>query len=76
MHAVLAQIDAWERRRVLEGWGAIRRAWMSAGPPTGQTLQVGMVAGTYQGLSDQGALLLQTGGRLTAFATGTVLLGA
>lgn len=75
MHAVLAQIDAWERRRVLDGWSAIRRAWMSAGPPSGQTLQVGTVAGTYQGLSDEGALLLQTGGRLTAFATGTVLLG-
>lgn len=74
---ILAQLSEWDRIRLLDGFAPIRRAWIAAGPALGQRLQVGTVAGTYAGLDDHGALLLQTGGRVHAFATGDVsLVGA
>ena len=71
--ALLAQIDAWDGLRLREGWSAIRQAWVAAGPALGTHMQAGAIAGTYQGLSDTGALLLQTGGRVHAITTGDVL---
>ncbi len=72
--AVLTQFKEWDRVRLLDGFSAIRRAWMDRGPALGTPIQVGTVAGTFAGLDDHGALLLQTGGRVHAFATGDVLL--
>ncbi len=74
--AVLGELDRWSRVRLLDGFAPIRRAWMDRGPALGQPMQVGTVAGLYDGLDDRGALLLRTGGRVHAFSTGDVLMAA
>ena len=71
--ALLTQIDIWDSLRQRDGWSAIRQAWVAAGPALGTHMQAGVIAGTYQGLGDSGALLLQTGGRVHAVTTGDVL---
>ena len=71
---VLAQLTRWNGLRLLDGFAPIRRAWTAAGPLPGQLMQVGTMAGTYAGLDEHGALLLQTGGRVHAFATGDVFM--
>lgn len=77
-NAVLSQVDRWRRVRLLEGWGAIRAAWLSRAHPVGTPLRVRTAsldtAGAFDGLASDGALLLRTGGRVVAFATGDVLL--
>ena len=78
-NGVLGQIDRWRRVRLLEGWSAIRAAWLNRAHPVGTPLHVRTggfdTAGAFDGLGDDGALLLRTGGRVVAFATGDVLLG-
>ena len=74
--AILGQLDEWNRVRLIDGFGPIRRAWMDRGPAHGQPMQVGTVAGTYDGLDDRGALLLHTGSRVDAFSTGDVVMAA
>ena len=73
-HAVLAQIDVWRQRVLLEGFAAVRAAWLSHGPAQGAHVTLRhdgrTVGGAFSGLSDEGALLLATGGRITAFAAG------
>lgn len=73
----LARLDAWDRRRLLDGFQPIRQAWLARGPELGTHLHIRTggreVAGAFQGLSDTGALLLQTGGRVHAFSTGELL---
>ena len=74
--AILEQFTLWNGVRLLNGFAPIRRAWLDRGPSLGQHMQVGTVAGTYAGLDDHGALLLQTGGRVHAFATGDVSMAS
>jgi BirA family biotin operon repressor/biotin-[acetyl-CoA-carboxylase] ligase len=76
--AVLARVDHWRRIRLLEGFAPVRAAWLSHAQPPGTPLTLklrdGDVGGTFAGLGDDGSLLLQSGGRVHAFATGEVLL--
>ncbi len=75
---VLERIDAWRRVRLLEGFGPVRAAWLSRAHSIGETisLRVGgeRVGGQFAGLGEDGSLMLQSGGRVRAFATGEVLL--
>ncbi|MBC7799831.1 MAG: biotin--[acetyl-CoA-carboxylase] ligase [Gemmatimonadaceae bacterium] len=75
--ALLARLDDWDRIRLLDGFAPIRRAWLDRGPAPGTHLQLRLgaqiVGGAFDGLDDQGALLLQSGGRVRAFPTGEIL---
>jgi BirA family biotin operon repressor/biotin-[acetyl-CoA-carboxylase] ligase len=77
--AVLEELDHWRRVRAVEGSGAIRAAWLARAHAPGTKLRVraggAEVGGAFDGLADDGALLLRAGGRVRAFATGDVLLG-
>ena len=78
-HRLLRRIDHWDRLRALDGFGALRAAWLARGPAIGAAMQVRAgpipVAGTFAGLADTGALLLQSAGRVHAFPTGEILQG-
>ncbi len=73
---VLCALTAWRRTRLTEGFAAIRTAWLARGPRHGTTLAVSAagrtLAGLYDGLADDGALLLRTGGRVHAIHAGEV----
>ncbi len=76
--AFLGRLDVWDHERLTSGFAAVRRAWLAWGPPLGEWLRVirpgQETAGAFAGLSDEGALLLQTGGQVHAFNTGEILL--
>ena len=76
---LLAWLDHWDRIRLLDGFAPVRRAWLDRGPAPGSPLRVRCggadLGGTFAGLGDDGALLLQSGGRVHALPTGEVLLG-
>lgn len=61
------------------GFGASRQAWTARATPVGTELTVnagvGLVSGTFQGLDDDGALLLQTSSGRQRFSFGDVTLG-
>jgi len=77
--ALLARLDHWDRVRLLDGFAQVRRAWLDRGPAPGSPLRMRWgdtdLGGTFAGLGDDGALLLQSGGRVHALPTGEVLLG-
>jgi BirA family biotin operon repressor/biotin-[acetyl-CoA-carboxylase] ligase len=77
---LLARLAHWRSVRALEGFGPVRAAWLSRAQPVGTPLQLRyggrLVGGTFAGLADDGSLLLGTGGRVEAFATGEILLQA
>jgi BirA family biotin operon repressor/biotin-[acetyl-CoA-carboxylase] ligase len=72
--ALLERLDAWRRVRLLEGFAPVRAAWLRRAAPAGtaMSLQTGgeAVGGIFAGLSDEGHLLLESGGRVRAFASG------
>lgn len=74
---LLAQLDHWGRVRLLEGFAPVRRAWLARAHPRGAWLRVRggghNAAGAFEGIAEDGSLLLATGGRVHAFSTGTVL---
>ncbi|HYZ62405.1 MAG TPA: biotin--[acetyl-CoA-carboxylase] ligase, partial [Acetobacteraceae bacterium] len=74
--AVLARLDHWTAAPAAE----IRRAWLERGPPLGAPLRLNregeVIEGAFAGLSETGALNLQSRGTLRAFSTGDVLQGA
>jgi len=74
---LLERLAHWQRIRLLEGFAPIREAWMARGPTKGAliTLRQGdnPVSGRYEGLAEDGGLLLATAGRLHAFHAGEVL---
>ena len=76
--AVLDHLDHWRRIRLVDGWAPIRTAWLARAHPAGTPLRVRTggfdVGGAFDGLAEDGALLLRAGGRVRAFATGDVLL--
>jgi BirA family biotin operon repressor/biotin-[acetyl-CoA-carboxylase] ligase len=59
-------------------FAAIRKAWMDRSGPVGEAISVntvdGPVSGTYQGLSETGALLADVGGSVREITHGEVLL--
>lgn len=74
--SLLAALDRWLLRARLEGFAPIRAAWMAAGPPMGEWLSIrqgaARLAGRYEGLAEDGGLLLATGGRIHALHAGEV----
>jgi len=75
--SLLARLDHWDRVRLLDGFAPVRRAWLDRGPAPGSTMRVRWgstdLGGTFAGLGENGALLLQSGGRVRALPTGEVL---
>lgn len=76
---VLARLTAWRKTRHLEGFAPIRAAWLARAQDIGApiSLRIGTEqrGGQFEGLADDGSLLLRTGGRVHAFTTGEVMLG-
>ena len=74
---LLRRIAHWQRQRLTEGFAVIRVAWMQHGPQHGTLLTVrqgdNSVAGRYEGLAEDGGLLLATAGRLHVFHAGEVM---
>jgi BirA family biotin operon repressor/biotin-[acetyl-CoA-carboxylase] ligase len=68
-----------ERWEAGDNFEVIRRAWSDRAGPIGEPITIntarGLVSGTYQGLSDQGALRAEIGGKLCEFSHGDVALG-
>jgi len=68
---------AWDDGR---NFAAIRQAWMARAGAIGEAITIntgsGPVSGTYQGLSDSGALIAEVGGRRDFITFGDVLLAA
>ena len=73
---LLGALAHWRRIRLVEGFAAIRAAWVAAGPERGAHLSVrqgaSRIAGRYEGLSEDGGLLLATGGRVHALVVGEI----
>ncbi len=78
--ALLERLAHWRSVRALDGFGPVRAAWLARAQPVGTKVQLSyngrLVGGTFAGLADDGSLLLATGGRVEAFATGEILLQA
>jgi BirA family transcriptional regulator, biotin operon repressor / biotin---[acetyl-CoA-carboxylase] ligase len=74
---LLARLAHWQKRRLTEGFAPIRAAWMERGPERGTVLTLRQgdnpVSGRYEGLAEDGGLLLATGGRLHAFHAGELM---
>ena len=74
---LLARLDHWDRVRLLDGFAPVRRAWLDRGPAPGAHMRVRWgnndLGGTFAGLGEDGALLLQSGGRVRALQTGEIL---
>lgn len=74
---LLDRLTHWRRIRTLEGFAPVRHAWLARAHPPGTHLRVragaAEIAGQFAGLDDDGALLLQSGGRVRAFSTGEIL---
>jgi BirA family biotin operon repressor/biotin-[acetyl-CoA-carboxylase] ligase len=73
---VLHALDAWRGRMAAEGLDPLRDAWMRRGPEPGARLTLrggaAVTTGLYRGLDRDGALLLETNGRIRRFASGEV----
>ena len=76
---LLERLDHWGNLRLTQGFAPIRAAWMERGPARGtlMTLRQGdnPVSGSYEGLAEDGGLMLATGGRLHVFHAGEVIEG-
>jgi BirA family biotin operon repressor/biotin-[acetyl-CoA-carboxylase] ligase len=74
---LLAQLAHWMERRAREGFAAIRAAWIERGPERGSrmTLRQGdnPVSGRYEGLAEDGGLMLATEGGPHVFHAGEVM---
>ncbi len=74
---LLARLDYWAARRRTEGFAPIRAAWLERGPERGSrmTLRQGdkPLTGRYEGLAEDGGLLLATADGLHVFHAGEVM---
>ncbi len=72
--SLLARLDHWRAVREREGLAPIRAAWLARAQPAGTSMSLKLgeqeIEGKFAGLSDDGSLLLETGGRVLAFAAG------
>lgn len=77
--AILDRLHHWRGAWSQHGFGAVRMAWLQFTQPIGSRLHLklrqGEVHGLFAGLTDDGALRLQTETGVRAYATGEVLLG-
>jgi BirA family biotin operon repressor/biotin-[acetyl-CoA-carboxylase] ligase len=73
---LLAALDHRRLERATEGFAPIRAAWLARGPALGTHLAIRRegadTAGSFAGLAEDGSLLLSTGGRVHAIASGEV----
>ncbi len=73
---LLAEVDGWRRRLERDGIEPLVAAWMTHGPDPGAWLTLrgaaGETSGCYRGLDSDGALLLETNGRIRRFASGEI----
>ena len=74
---LLERMAHWQKMRLTEGFAPIRAAWIERGPERGSVLTLRQgdnpVSGRYEGLAEDGGLLLATAGRLHAFHAGEVM---
>lgn len=74
--ALLTALERRRMQRALEGFGPIRDAWLARGPALDTHLAIRRggtdIAGRFAGLAEDGSLLLATGGRVHAVASGEV----
>ncbi|MGI4745197.1 MAG: biotin--[acetyl-CoA-carboxylase] ligase [Janthinobacterium lividum] len=75
---LLTALDDWVRLASTHGFAAIRTGWLDRAHPVGTALAVRgrgeQRAGSFAGLSDDGALLLDVAGRVQRIDTGEILL--
>jgi BirA family biotin operon repressor/biotin-[acetyl-CoA-carboxylase] ligase len=72
---LIARLDHWTRRQASEGFAPIRGAWLALGPALGTpiALREGPVeGGSFSGLAEDGALLLERDGVLHAIRSGEI----
>jgi BirA family biotin operon repressor/biotin-[acetyl-CoA-carboxylase] ligase len=76
---ILHAVEAWRERLRADGPGSLIAAWQSRGPEPDAPLTLrtgaGETTGRYRGLDRDGALLLETEGRIRRFATGELSAG-
>lgn len=74
--SLLAALDRRRTERALEGFGSARAAWLTHGPALDTDLAIrrqgAEIAGRFAGLAEDGSLLLASGGRVQAVASGEV----
>ncbi|PZW43596.1 BirA family biotin operon repressor/biotin-[acetyl-CoA-carboxylase] ligase [Humitalea rosea] len=72
--ALLARIDHWRLVRSVEGFAPIRAAWLARGPQRGTWLNLSRpdISGRFEGLGEDGSLLLGTAGRIHALRAGEI----
>jgi len=80
LHSLAEQVSLWlDRWNAGSDFGAIRRAWIDRAGPLGEPITIntvqGPVSGTYQGLSETGALRAEVNGNMREFSHGDVALG-
>jgi BirA family biotin operon repressor/biotin-[acetyl-CoA-carboxylase] ligase len=70
---LLAALDRRRTQRLTDGFAAIRAAWLERGPALDTHLALTRgIAGRFAGLAEDGSLLVATGGRVHAVASGEV----
>jgi BirA family biotin operon repressor/biotin-[acetyl-CoA-carboxylase] ligase len=71
---LLARLDAWRMRVLLDGWTPLRAAWLARGPAMGEPISVRLGGetrtGEFAGLAEDGALRLSCDGVVRTFAAG------
>jgi BirA family biotin operon repressor/biotin-[acetyl-CoA-carboxylase] ligase len=74
---LLERLLHWRRLRMLDGFAPVRAAWLALAHPRGTRLLVRAggqsIGGTFEGLAEDGALLLASGGRVHAVNAGEIL---
>lgn len=74
---LLEALDHWDGVRARRGFAAIRQAWLMHAPAPGEAIAVRnggkFVHGAFAGLSDNGAVLVDVGERVMAFASGEIV---
>jgi BirA family biotin operon repressor/biotin-[acetyl-CoA-carboxylase] ligase len=77
---VIAALERWRRLRRREGFAPVREAWLARGPALGapmilrqpQLQPLGQVEGVFEGLAEDGRLLLRSDGETRAYLTGEI----
>lgn len=71
--ALLAALQRRRTQRAVDGFAPIRAAWLARGPASDTHLALTSgIAGRFAGLAEDGSLLLASGGRIHAVASGEV----
>jgi len=73
--ALLGRIGFWRGIQAAEGFAPIRDAWLGFGPRPGAPISLSRpdLSGQFEGLAEDGALLIGTAGRIQALHAGEIL---